>query len=124
MQPILFFNEASGTGDDYRKMLDSGAAIALGADAPMRGLSPLEGVHAAVNAGGTRGITVEEAVYSYTVGAAFAEFQEKEKGSIKVGKLADLVILSSDIFAEKANIRTSTVLITVVNGLIVYENTK
>jgi len=124
MQPILFFNEASGTGDDYRKMLDSGAAIALGADAPMRGLSPLEGVHAAVNAGGTRGITVEEAVYSYTVGAAFAEFQEKEKGSIKVGKLADLVILSSDIFAEKANIRTSTVLITVVNGRIVYENTK
>lgn len=124
MQPILLFSEASGSADDYRKMLDSGAAIAFGADAPMRGFNPLDGIHAAVNAGGKRGITVEEAVYAYTMGAAFAEFQEKAKGSISVGKLADLVVLSTDIFAEKAEIESSTVWMTVVNGRIVYKNTK
>ena len=124
MQPVLFSNPSSSAGDDYRKMLDSGVTIAFGADAPMRGFDPLEGIHAAVNAGGTRGITVEEAVYAYTMSAAFAEFQEKEKGSISVGKVADLVILSTDIFAEKADIRAATVLMTVVNGRIVYENTK
>lgn len=124
MQPILFSSQSSSAGDDYRKMLDSDAAIAFGADAPMRGLNPLDGIHAAVNAGGKRGITVEEAVYAYTMGAAFAEFQEKEKGSITVGKLADLVILSGDNFAEKADIRASTVWLTVVNGRIVYQNIK
>lgn len=124
MQPILFFDDASGTSDDYRKLLDSGAALAFGADAPMRGFNPLEGIHAAVNAGGKRGITVEEAVYAYTVGSAYAEFQEKEKGSIEVGKLADLVMLSSDIFAEKADIRSASVMLTVAGGNVVYENTK
>ena len=123
MQPVLFSNESSSAGDDYRRMLGSGATIAFGADAPMRGFDPLEGIYAAVNAGGTRGITVEEAVYAYTMGAAFAEFQEKEKGSITVGKFADMVILSSDIFAEKADLRAAAVWLTVVNGRIVYENT-
>lgn len=122
MQPILFFSEGSGSTDDYRRLLDSGAQIAFGADAPMRGLNPLEGIHAAVNAGGKRGLTVEEAVFAYTMGAAFAEFQEKEKGSIEVGKLADIVILSSDIFAENADIRSAYVTMTFVNGRLVYEN--
>jgi predicted amidohydrolase YtcJ len=124
MQPILFFNETSGAAEDYRRLLDSGASIAFGADAPMREFNPLEGVYAAVNAGGRRAITVDEAIYAYTVGAAYAEFQEKEKGSIEVGKLADLVILSKDIFAKDADIRSSKVWLTVVNGRIVYENTR
>ena len=82
----------------------------------------MDGIHAAVNAGGKRGITVEEAVYAYTMGAAFAEFQEKEKGSIEVGKLADLVMLSTDIFAEKTDIRAAYFVMTFVNGRVVYEN--
>lgn len=122
MQPILFFNEGPGTTDDYRKMLDSGASLAFGADAPMRGIDPIEGIYDAVNAGGKRGITVEQAVYAYTMGAAFAEFQEKKKGSIQVGKVADLIILSDDIFAEKADIRAANVTLAFVNGKIVYEN--
>lgn len=124
MQPVLFFSETAGDANDYRKLLDSGAPLALGADAPMRGLNPLEGIYAAVNAGGKRGLTVEEAVHAYTMGAAFAEFQEKEKGSIEVGKLADIVILSADIFAQKSNIRAAEVILTVAGGRIVYENTK
>lgn len=122
MQPILFFTEGTGTTDDYRKMLDTSAPLAFGSDAPMRGFSPIEGIYAAVNAGGKRGISVEEAVYAYTLGAAYAEFQEKEKGSIEVGKLADLVIISSDLFADKADIRSAKIVQTVVNGWIVYEN--
>ena len=122
MQPALFFSETTGSSDDYRRLLDSGAQIAFGADAPMRGLNPLEGIHAAAGAGAKRGLTVEEALYAYTMGAAFAEFQEKEKGSIEIGKLADIVILSSDIFAEKADIRSATVTLTFVNGRLVYEN--
>jgi len=124
MQPILFFSEASTSSDDYRRLWDSRASVAFGSDAPMRGLDPLEGIYAAVNAGGRRGLTIEEAVYAYTMGSAYAEFQEKEKGSISVGKLADLIVLSDDIFAEKADIRVAKVVLTVAGGRIVYENTK
>jgi predicted amidohydrolase YtcJ len=124
MQPILFSGGTTEAGDDYRKMVDSGLSVAFGADAPMRGFNPLEGIYAAVSAGGKRSVSVEEAVYAYTMGSAFAEFQEKDKGSITVGKLADLTMLSTDIFAEKADIRASMVTLTVVNGRIVYENTK
>ena len=124
MQPILFFSEASTSSDDYRRLWDSRASVAFGADAPMRRLDPLEGIYAAVNAGGRHGLTIEEAVYAYTMGSAYAEFQEKEKGSVTVGKLADLVILSDDIFADKADIRSAKVVVTVAGGRIVYENTK
>jgi predicted amidohydrolase YtcJ len=125
MQPILFFADGTGTTDDYRKLLDTGSPLAFGADAPMKGFDPLLGIYAAVNAGGKRGITIEEAVYAYTVGAAFAEFQEKEKGSLDVGKLADFIVLSEDIFAiDKTKIRDTTVILTVVNGRIVYDNIK
>ena len=123
MQPALFFSEASGSSDDYRRLLDSGAQIAFGADAPMRGFDPLEGIYAAVNAGGKRGLTVEEAVYLYTMGAAYAEFQEKEKGSIEVGKLADVIMLSQDLFTvESKSIRSVTVVMTILDGKVVYAN--
>ncbi|HMQ02671.1 MAG TPA: amidohydrolase [Pyrinomonadaceae bacterium] len=124
MQPILFFTEGLGVADNFRRLLDAGVPLVFGADAPMRGFDPLEGIFAAVNAGGRRGIAVEEAVYAHTLGAAYAEFQEKEKGSIEVGKLADLVLLSDDIFEDVKNIRAAKVVATVVNGLVVYENTK
>lgn len=123
MQPILFFTEGTGTTDDYRKMLDTSAPLAFGSDAPMRGFSPIEGIYAAVNAGGKRGITVEEAVYAYTLGAAYAEFQDKEKGSIEVGKLADLVILSDDIFRLPANdTRKARTTLVFLSGRVIYEN--
>ncbi|HZH33710.1 MAG TPA: amidohydrolase family protein, partial [Pyrinomonadaceae bacterium] len=67
-------------------------------------------------------ITVEEAVRAYTLGSAYAEFQENIKGTITAGKLADLIILSDDIFSINPNdIQKTKVLTTVVDGKIVYE---
>jgi len=67
-------------------------------------------------------ITVEEAVRAYTMGSAYAEFQEHEKGTIAPGKLADLVILSRDIFKiDPKEIEKVTVVMTIMDGRVVYE---
>ena len=66
-------------------------------------------------------VTLAEAVEAYTMGAAFAEFQEHEKGSITPGKLADMVILSDDVFDLKPDaIRNAKVETTIVGGKVVY----
>lgn len=122
MQPYLFFAEGSGISDDLRKLWDGGAKMAFGSDAAIKDIDPILGIYAAVNAGGKRSLTVDEAVYAYTLGAAYAEFQEKEKGSIEVGKLADLTILSDDIYeilTEK--LRDVKVLKTILSGTVVFE---
>ena len=120
VQPYLFYG---GSGGSYRKLLDSGARLALGSDASITDFDPLLGIHAAVTAGHGQGISVEEAVYAYTLGSAYAEFQEDVKGSIESGKLADFIMLSEDIFAiPAADTPKAKVLMTVVNGRIVYEN--
>src|SRR6266498_3668546 len=67
-------------------------------------------------------ITVEEALHAYTTGSAYAEFQENVKGTITPGKLADLVILSSDIFKiDPSEIERVKVLTTIMDGVIVFE---
>jgi predicted amidohydrolase YtcJ len=67
-------------------------------------------------------MTVDEAVRAFTFGSAYAEFQDHLKGTVEVGKLADLVILSEDIFTiEPPKIRDVHVLVTVVDGKVVYE---
>jgi predicted amidohydrolase YtcJ len=66
-------------------------------------------------------ITLPEAVEAYTLGSAFAEFEEKEKGSITPGKLADMIILSDNIFEMKPEaIRNVKVETTIAGGKIVY----
>jgi len=66
-------------------------------------------------------ITVEEAVRGYTAGSAYAEFSEGDKGTLAAGALADIVILSDDIFAvAPARIRDVTVRTTIVDGRVVY----
>jgi len=67
-------------------------------------------------------ITVAEAIEAYTMGSAYAEFQDNEKGSITTGKLADIVLLSDDIFAiDPAKIRDVKVVTTIVGGKIVWD---
>ena len=67
-------------------------------------------------------ISVAEAVRAYTVGSAYAEFQENEKGTITPGKIADLVILSRDIFKiDPVEIGNVKVTMTIMDGRVVYE---
>jgi predicted amidohydrolase YtcJ len=120
MQPHLFYS-GPNYGEDYRRILDAGVTMALGSDASMTDFDPLFGIAAAVNSG-SRSLTVEEAVRAYTLIAAFAEFQEAEKGSLVGGKMADFVILSEDIFTiDPHRIRAARVLMTAVGGKIVYD---
>jgi predicted amidohydrolase YtcJ len=117
----------------FRTLLDSGAVLAFGSDSPVAPINPIYGVYAAVtrrtlddkNPNGwlpEQKITVLETVRAFTWGSAYAEFQENVKGTLEVGKLADFVILSDDIFTiDPVKIRDAKVLMTVVNGRIVYE---
>jgi predicted amidohydrolase YtcJ len=113
MQPQLFeYSE----GEYYGTLLRQNTSLAFGSDAAMIDLNPLLGIHTATNAG-SEAISVYEAVRAYTVGSAFAEFQEKEKGTIEPGKLADFVILSDDIFTvDRSKILDAKVLRTFVDG--------
>ncbi len=127
MQPHLFFGGVFNNSEPYRDLLASGASLAFGSDAAITSLNPLLGIYAAVNRGSSKNefaqtISVEEAVRAYTIGSAFAEFQENVKGTLTVGKLADIIILSDDIFTiNPENIRNTKVLTTIVDGKIVYQ---
>ncbi|MGH9602453.1 MAG: amidohydrolase [Terriglobales bacterium] len=94
----------------FRTLLNHGVRLAFGTDWDVAPLDPMQGLYAAVTRATLDGknpqgwipeqkISLAEAVEAYTMGSAYAEFQENEKGSITVGKLADLVILGDDIFS-------------------------
>mgnify|MGYP003592274962 CR=1 FL=1 len=118
MQPWLFYRPAR-RDTAFRSLLDAGGRLAFGSDASMTDLNPRFGVSAAVESS----LTVEQAVRAYTIDAAFAEFQENVKGTIETGKLADIVMLSDDIFKiAPAKIRDSKVVLTIVNGKVVYKS--
>ncbi len=117
----------------WRSLLDAGTLLAFGSDCPVESLDPLAGIHAAVTrrrADGTPGpegwhpeqrVTVQDAVRAYTLGAAYASGEEREKGSITPGKLADLVVLSRDIFVVPAmSILGTEVEATILGGQFVY----
>ena len=117
----------------FRTFLDHGVRLAFGTDWEVAPLNPLLGVYAAVTRATLDGknpngwfpeqkLTVAEAVEAYTMGSAYAEFQEKEKGSITPGKLADMVLISDDIFTiAPAKIRDAKVLKTIVGGRVVWD---
>ena len=117
----------------FRTFLDHGVRLAFGTDWEVAPLDPLLTVYAAVtratldgkNPGGwfpEQKLSVAEAIDAYTMGSAYAEFQEKEKGSITTGKLADMVLLSDDIFAiEPEKIRDVQVLKTFLGGRLVFD---
>jgi predicted amidohydrolase YtcJ len=125
--------ERAKTTYAFRSLLDSGATLAFGTDWTVAPLNPLLTVYAAVTRRTLDGknskgwvpeqkISVEEAVRAYTVGSAYAEFQDTVKGTISVGKLADMVILSRDIFKiDPKDIENVKVTLTLVDGRVVYE---
>jgi predicted amidohydrolase YtcJ len=117
----------------FRTFLDHGVRLAFGTDWNVAPLNPMLGLYAAVtratldgkNAKGwfpEQKITLKEAIEAYTMGSAYAEFQDKEKGSITPGKLADMVILSDDLFSiDPVKIRDVKVEKTILGGKVIYD---
>jgi predicted amidohydrolase YtcJ len=120
----------------FRTLLDKGVRLAFGTDWSVAPLDPMKGLFAAVTRATLDGknpegwvpeqkIKLTEAVEAYTMGSAYAEFQEKEKGSITPGKLADMVLLSDDIFRLDPNkIGDVQVDLTMMGGKVTWERAK
>ncbi len=113
----------------WRSLLDSGAVVTNGTDAPVEEVNPFASLYASVTRKLPNGqvffprqvMTREEALRSYTIDCAYAAFEESEKGSLVAGKLADLAILDRNLMTcEPEAIRETKVLYTRVGGKIVY----
>ena len=117
----------------FRTFLDKGVRLAFGSDWTVAPLNPLLGLYAAVTRATLDGknpngwfpeqkLTLKEAMEAYTMGSAYAEFREREKGSLTPGKLADVLILDTDLFSiAPEKIKDASVRWTMVGGKIVYE---
>ena len=117
----------------WRSVKDSGAHLPLSSDFPGETLNPFYGLYAAITRQDPQGnppggwhpeqrLTLEEALHGYTVEAAYAEFEEKDKGSIEKGKLADLTVIAENITKiPPPEILSVHVLKTFVGGKVVYD---
>jgi len=116
----------------WQKLMKSGAIVANGTDTPVEDVSPLACFHASVSRklkDGTvfypdQRMSREEALRSYTWNAAYAAFEEKLKGSLEPGKLADITVLSRDIMTiPEDDIPATDVVYTIVGGKIAFDHT-
>jgi len=117
----------------WKSLLDSGARLACGSDFPVESEAPLAGFYAAVTRQDAKGwpeggwtpserLSREQALSCFTRDAAWAAFEEDQRGSIAPGKLADLTVLSADIMKiPAARILETNVLMTIVGGRVAYE---
>ena len=121
----------AGRTTPVRMYLDAGLPVSSGTDAPVVPYPPLWTIYHFVTrdtiAGGVLGadqrVTPEEALRMATIGNAWLMMEEREKGSIEAGKLADLVVLSDDpLTAPAPRVRDATVLMTLVGGTIVHDS--
>ena len=131
MQPTI--GERARFAYPYRTIWETGVPIMFNSDCPVCDPNPFWGMHAAVTRQRRDGtpeggwypeqrVSVEQAVWAYTMGAAIASGQEKRLGSLSPGKLADLVVVDRDIFtiAPEEIFRAKPVM-TVFDGEVVYE---
>ena len=123
--------ERAKTSYPWKQFLDTGVPLAFGTDYPVEPITPFRGIYAAVtrqNEAGTKQyypeqkLTIEQALAAYTTGSAYAEFTEKEKGTLAPGMLADFVVLDRDLTkVAPPEILKTEVLRTVVGGKTVFE---
>jgi predicted amidohydrolase YtcJ len=118
----------------WKSIADEGGLLAFGSDWPVVTLNPWEGLQTAVTRQTSDGkpeegfvasqrLSVPQAVDAYTIGAAFAGRREKTEGSLEPGKVADLIVVSQDVFRIDAHkIDQTQVVLTMVGGRIVYQN--
>ena len=113
-----------------RDFLDRGIPCAAGSDAPITTYNPMIGIHTAVNRkvnsglefGSHQRVSLLEALRMYTYNAAYASFDEEKKGSIEVGKLADLIVVDTTLLNTPIeNLKNVQVEMTMIDGQIVYE---
>ena len=143
MQPVHLLTDMAWAGQRlgperskyayaWKSFLDHGVTLAFGTDYPVEAINPFRGLYAAVtrmNVEGTQTfepqekISLHEAIYAYTQASAFGEFRERVKGKLTPGYLADFVVLDRDITKVTPQALLATkVLMTVVNGDVVYES--
>jgi predicted amidohydrolase YtcJ len=117
----------------WQKLMKSGAVVGNGTDTPVEDVDPIQCYYASVSRrlkDGTvffldQRMSRMEALRSYTINNAFASFEEASKGSLKVGKLADVTVLSRDILTvPESEIRSAKVDYTIVGGKVEYERGK
>jgi len=116
----------------WQKLMQSGALVTNGTDAPVEDVSPIASYYSTVSRKLSDGsvfypdqrMSRLEALKSYTINPAFAAFEEESKGTLKVGKYADLVVLSKDILTvAEAEIPATEVRYTIVGGKVKYRGT-
>lgn len=115
----------------WRALIDAGAVVTNGTDAPVEDLSALESFYASVTRRRMnpnmeffpdQRMTRAEAIHSYTLACAYSAFEENIKGSLKVGKLADVVVLSNDLIScSDEAILDTKILLTMVGGTVKFE---
>lgn len=120
----------------WRSLIDAGSLLAFGTDYQVEPLNPMEGLYAAVSRKDRLGeegegwfpeqkLTMEEAIKYYTWGSAYAQFMEDRKGMIKIGYLADIVIVDKDLLTmPESEIMKTKVDYTIVGGKVVYTSRK
>lgn len=114
----------------WRAFMDAGVLVNNGTDVPVEDIDPFANFYASVTRKQANGVafypaqrmTRAEAIYSYTLANAKAQFEEKLKGSIEIGKLADMVLLSNDLInCKDEEIKSTKVLLTIVGGKPLYK---
>ncbi len=128
--------QRSRTAYAWNDLLSSGARLAFGTDWPVAPLDPLIGLYTAVTRRDTTGfppegwfseqrLNMEDAINAYTLGSAYAEFDDAVKGSIEPGKLADIVVLDRNLLrAPPQDILKTKVVYTILGGEIIYKLTQ
>lgn len=126
----LGYERAANGAYVWRDLLETGAVVTNGTDAPVEEVNPFESLYATVTRKRSdtgfeffpdQKLTREEGIYSYTMACAYAAFEENDKGSLELGKLADMVVLSKDLLAcTDEEILDTEVLMTIVGGNIKY----
>ena len=107
--------------EQYKQNMDAGIMVAGGSDSPVNSINPLTGIHGVVNGRfDTRRMDVKGALKMYTYNAAYAAFEEQERGTIKEGFYADFTILGQDPYEIPDKINEIEVIGTISEGRVVY----
>jgi predicted amidohydrolase YtcJ len=117
----IFGRDRADRMEPFHDICMAGGRICGGSDSPITPVDPLNGIHACVNeTNPRRRLGVTEAIQLFTINGAWAAHEDKIKGTIEAGKLADLVILNSDPYDDPKNIRDISVEMTIVEGRLAY----